>query len=199
MTGRSGLGAEVVRRRDDAFAKMVEPDTINHDPRGKWVIAIADGVGEFEASAPIGEGFADSAIDDLQIAAGDDVALVFRLAADKNAGVARIVLVLDNHGANGCSGMIDIHGLKRCLEFKLLLGHGFLVLALAVLLVVLELGLEGGAFLPVVLGQNLVGGTTNDGKLLGFHAAREDTVERIVVALRDGIEHVIVAAGATDR
>ena len=46
MRRRLALFAEVVRRRNDSFAEMVQPDAIHHHARGERIFRIGDPFGE---------------------------------------------------------------------------------------------------------------------------------------------------------
>ena len=55
MSGWLAQGAEVARRPDQAFAKVMLPNPIDHYACSERVIAGCDGPGQFQAAAPFGE------------------------------------------------------------------------------------------------------------------------------------------------
>ena len=84
---------EIARRIDDAPAEMVQPDPVDHDPRGEWIVRPRNRFRQIEPAASRLE-LAPSK--DAEKAARHLRAEIVLAAADVNMLVLRIVLVMNN-------------------------------------------------------------------------------------------------------
>ncbi len=199
-------GTEVVGGADQAATEEVEPGAVDGDPGGEGIPGSGEPIGELEAA-----GFAGGdrgrwgRVEDLDEAAGDDGSLLGDLSTDEE-GALHGPAFADAHGPWGAFGR---HGREGCLGFgaRAVVGGGT------------SSGLSGGlAGGPGAIGFRGCGGGSGrrfrklaEGEearglaiaLVGHGSVErlgtaEDAGEGVVIALADGIELVVVAAGAGD-
>ena len=216
--GRGGAAnAEIRGGRDDAFPEMVMPDPVDHDPGGQRVSGIGQPFGEFLAATARFRFRHFHTAQNQREAAADLSAGVFRLAVDLNLDVVWFAF---RHGPGGFERRVGFRdGLQVFTNFREFFPDHFagaagredlFVLKFLILVELLPFQLLPGREGFVERFQNLGGLIFADaideiaaiGIVLfageGVGGAVEDAVERVIVGGRDGIELVIVAAGAAD-
>ena len=212
VAGRGGLVAEVVGRGDKAFAEVLLPDAVDEDAGGEGVGGAGDVAGEFEAAAALSIGGAVDRVgrEDFKEAAGDDVGFVLGFAADEDGEVAGVAAVDEDFGAGRCAGVIGFEVAQLGLQHDLLAEDllSFFRVDLAGAARGLKFLAEGGFFGGELCGLGrvvAVFGSVGDGEESGqvgdaggLGATGKDAVEGIVILGRNGVEFVVVAAGAGD-
>src|SRR5262249_47039412 len=93
--------AKVAWRADQAAAEALRPDAIDENPRGQWIVAAGDGVGEVAAAAAVLERSRVARTEDVQEMALDQRSLVGGIAAHEDIQVGRLVLADDMHRVPG--------------------------------------------------------------------------------------------------
>ena len=88
------LRAEIIRRAHKAFTEMVQPHTVDDHPRRERIVLAGDGLRQFKSSAAVLERRRVASGEDLQEVPRNDVAPVFRQAADEYRRIFRAAACL---------------------------------------------------------------------------------------------------------
>ena len=91
MAWRRGLVAEIVRRRDEPFAEVMQPDAIDQDTRSERIALVRAGLRQFKPAAAILEHRPSRSGQHLEKSARDDLAMVLgfpRMKIGESFGVA---------------------------------------------------------------------------------------------------------------
>ena len=218
MAGLGAAEAEVIDGSNQAGAEQMVPEAVDGDAGGKWIVLAGDPGGELEAAAReignvefVGAGEGDSR-------AGGGFAELVRVAADVHLTVGGGFGVLHGVGGGGDDGeiLIELDGLGGFLDLfiKAFGFGGVLFKRLAFGAQECELFAGGVEIGPVIAGFGGAGGELfgqfgeDDGIDVAEDAeveaagegagAGEDAGHAVVVVEGDGIELMIMAAGAAE-
>src|SRR5580765_1850346 len=85
-----GHGAKVVRRGDESFAEMMQPDTVHHHSRCERIALAGNRPGQIEPAAAIGKGGPNFAREDFEEVARSQWAFVAGITANENRRILRL-------------------------------------------------------------------------------------------------------------
>src|SRR5437867_1947981 len=98
MARRLRAQAEVVGRRHQPGAEMVQPDAIDDGPRRERIVARDNGLSQLQAPAALNERLALFTRNDLRHLAWNLVAFVLRIAADEDTATLWTRTIHQGHG-----------------------------------------------------------------------------------------------------
>ena len=104
MRRRFAARAEIARRAHEARAEMMQPDAIDHDAGGEWIVFAGDGIGQVQSSAAMGERLPFFAREELEKLTWHLLAFVDRIAANEHARIPLRGSVFKNHRVRWRSG-----------------------------------------------------------------------------------------------